>query len=184
MRPGALNGGKRRVLQRLSGDRVSAFARASVLAIALGAVFAIEPALPSAASTQFTLTVSKTGSGAGKVTSSPSGIDCGSTCSHNYNAGTKVTLTAHPDSHSTFEGWSGCGSKSGVTCVVSVINQHEVFARFMGHYKLTVLRAGNGHGTVTSSPSGINCRATCSHFYDGGTLVTLIPTADSNSRFY
>ncbi len=43
-----------------------------------------------------TLTVAKAGAGAGNVTSSPAGIDCGSTCTKDYNDGTQVTLTATP----------------------------------------------------------------------------------------
>ena len=42
----------------------------------------------------FTLTVSKTGSGSGTVTSNPAGINCGSTCSASYANDTSVTLTA------------------------------------------------------------------------------------------
>jgi hypothetical protein len=45
-----------------------------------------------------TLTVSKSGTGAGSVTSSPAGISCAATCSHSYNQGTAVKLTAHPAS--------------------------------------------------------------------------------------
>ena len=43
---------------------------------------------------QFALTVTEAGTGTGTVTSSPSGINCPSTCSANYNSGTPVTLTA------------------------------------------------------------------------------------------
>ena len=49
--------------------------------------------LPSSPSTP-TLSVSRSGSGSGTVTSSPSGISCGSDCTQTYTAGTKVTLTA------------------------------------------------------------------------------------------
>jgi hypothetical protein len=44
-----------------------------------------------------------------------------------------------------------------------------------------VAKAGTGGGTVTSSPSGINCGADCSEVYALGTRVTLIamPTAGS-----
>jgi len=38
------------------------------------------------------------------VTSSPAGINCGATCSSNYEAGQMVTLTATPDGTSTFAG--------------------------------------------------------------------------------
>ncbi|MCP4660949.1 MAG: hypothetical protein GY856_36575, partial [bacterium] len=42
----------------------------------------------------YRLTVSKLGTGSGTVTSVPSGIRCGGDCTHDYAAGTGVTLTA------------------------------------------------------------------------------------------
>ena len=53
------------------------------------------------------LTVNNTGSGSGTVTSTPSGIDCGSTCSAPFDVGTTVTLSATPAPGSRFAGWSG-----------------------------------------------------------------------------
>ncbi|MEO7254066.1 MAG: hypothetical protein ABIZ64_07480 [Casimicrobium sp.] len=44
---------------------------------------------------------------------------------------------------------------------------------------LAVLRNGSGSGTVTSSPAGINCGATCSASFAGGTAVTLSATPTS-----
>jgi hypothetical protein len=63
------------------------------------AAFAVDPT--------YTLTVSKTGTGSGTVTSSPNGINCGAVCSASYNNGTAVTLTASPTTGSKFAGWSG-----------------------------------------------------------------------------
>ncbi|MCI0469532.1 MAG: matrixin family metalloprotease, partial [Nitrospirae bacterium] len=54
--------------------------------------------------TQYTLTVSKSGTGSGTVSSSPSGISCGVDCSESYNSGTTVILTATPAAGSTFSG--------------------------------------------------------------------------------
>ena len=51
--------------------------------------------------TKYTLTVSKTGNGSGTVTSNPSGINCGNTCSSKYADGTEVQLTATAASGST-----------------------------------------------------------------------------------
>jgi hypothetical protein len=48
--------------------------------------------------------------GNGTVTSTPSGIDCGSVCEAEFDADTPVTLTATPASGSTFTGWSGACS--------------------------------------------------------------------------
>ena len=56
------------------------------------------------------LNVTRQGSGDGTVTSTPADIDCGVDCSQaGYAAGTSVTLTATPDSHSTFWQWAGEG---------------------------------------------------------------------------
>ena len=57
---------------------------------------------------QYNLSVSKTGTGSGTVTSSPSGINCGSDCSETYSTITEVTLTAAPSAGSVFAGWTGC----------------------------------------------------------------------------
>lgn len=54
-----------------------------------------------------TLTVTKTGVGTGTVTSAPTGISCGSTCSALFDGGTVVTLTAAPNANFVFGGWTG-----------------------------------------------------------------------------
>jgi hypothetical protein len=53
-----------------------------------------------------TLTVSKTGTGSGTVTSSPDGIDCGNSCVANFALDTEVVLQATPNAGSDFNGWS------------------------------------------------------------------------------
>ncbi len=52
-----------------------------------------------------------------------------------------------------------------------------------GTQSLTVVRAGNGTGTVTSSPAGINCGATCSAGFASGAQVILTATPASGSTF-
>lgn len=54
-----------------------------------------------------TLNVLIGGTGYGSVTSSPSGIRCGTSCLARFAAGTVVTLAAAPDSGSDFLSWSG-----------------------------------------------------------------------------
>jgi hypothetical protein len=61
--------------------------------------------------------VEKTGSGVARITSSPPGIDCGITCTGEFDYGTMVTLTAEMTPGSTFQGWSGPCSGTG-ECVV------------------------------------------------------------------
>ena len=67
----------------------------------------------------YALGVTKSGSGTGTVTSSPSGISCGSACSASFHFGTQVTLTATPGSDSSFAGWSGGCSGTG-PCVTTL----------------------------------------------------------------
>ena len=65
----------------------------------------------------FSLTVAKSGTGTGTVTSTPPGISCGTTCSASFASGTVVSLTATPDTGSTFAGWGGACSGSGACSV-------------------------------------------------------------------
>src|SRR5262249_28515029 len=67
----------------------------------------------------FMLTVTKSGNGTGAVSSAPSGITCGATCSAPYTTGTVVTLTATPAAGSTFSGWSGGCAGTG-TCTMTI----------------------------------------------------------------
>jgi hypothetical protein len=78
----------------------------------------------------FVLTVNRVDLGSGTVTSSPAGINCGSTCSYSYVSGTTVTLTASPYFLSGFGGWNGCDSVSGNTCTVSMNSAKSVTADF------------------------------------------------------
>jgi len=71
---------------------------------------------------QFSLTVNKTGNG--MVTSNVPGINCGSDCSHNYDDGTWVTLTAAPDAGWHFSNWSGdCTGTDAVITAVMINNK-------------------------------------------------------------
>lgn len=81
----------------------------------------------------YSLNVSKAGSGNGTVSSNPSGINCGGSCSAQYTGGTNVTLTANPSASANFIGWSGagCASAGAGACVVSMNSAQTVSARFM-----------------------------------------------------
>ena len=133
----------------------------------------------------FTLTVAKSGTGTGTVTSTPSGISCGATCSASFANGTVVSLTAAPDSGSTFAGWSGACSGTGA-CSVTMDAAKSVSANFTanpGPFTLTVAKTGTGTGTVASSPAGISCGTTCSASFASGTVVSLTAAPDSGSTF-
>ena len=77
-----------------------------------------------------TLIVLKSGAGSGTVTSSPAGINCGNDCTEVYIPETNVTLTAKPDTNSTFTGWSGGGCSGIGTCVLIMNADIEVTATF------------------------------------------------------
>ena len=49
--------------------------------------------------------------------------------------------------------------------------------------RLKVSKAGSGRGSVTSSPAGINCGASCSHSFVNGRSVRLTATPARGSRF-
>ena len=61
----------------------------------------------------FGLSVAKTGTGNGTVSSSPAGINCGSDCSESYTSGVVVALSVIPAAGSVFSGWSGSGCSTG-----------------------------------------------------------------------
>jgi acetylxylan esterase len=136
--------------------------------------------------TSYALTVTRSGTGSGTVTSSTGGISCGATCSATIASGTAVTLTATAAAGSTFAGWSGACVGSG-SCVVTMTAAQSVGAAFGTSggttYPLTVTRSGTGSGTVTSSTGGISCGAACSATIASGTAVTLTATAAAGSTF-
>ena len=127
------------------------------------------------------LEVTVDGDGLGTVNSSPAGIDCEADCSESYLAGTVVTLTANPEPNAVFAGWSG-GCTGTATCVATMNGDIAVTATF-DTANVTVTKAGDGSGTVTSSPAGINCGNDCTEPYLPGTAVTLIATPTAGSAF-
>ena len=76
-----------------------------------------------------TVAVRRTGNGSGKVTSSPTGINCGKTCSHKFRYGTPVTLTARASKGSSFVGWSG-GCTGKRRCKVTADKTLGITAKF------------------------------------------------------
>ena len=96
----------------------------------------------------FILNVSKGGTGTGTVSSSPTGINCGSTCSALYASGTSVTLTAAPESGSIFAGWSGACAGYATTCTVTMSVAKNVAATFVPSTTAPVC-------TISANPSSI-----------------------------
>ncbi|MBA3458809.1 MAG: hypothetical protein H0T46_02530 [Deltaproteobacteria bacterium] len=129
-----------------------------------------------------TLFVTKGGTGAGTVTAT--GINCGADCSESYTANQMVTLTAAASTGSTFAGWSGGGCTGTGTCIVTMNAAITVTATFtLQQFALTVAKAGNGSGNVTSNPAGIACGVDCTQNYNYNTMVTLTAAPSTGSTF-
>jgi hypothetical protein len=121
----------------------------SSCAVTMGSAHNVTATFTGSGSTSYTLSVSKTGSGT--VTSSPSGISCGSTCLKSYASGTVVTLTASAGSGYTFSGWGGdCGAAG--TCTLTMSTNRSVTAAFTQN---TSPPPGNT-GSLIVAPNGID----------------------------
>ena len=141
--------------------------------VALGAVFEREKA---------TLTVDFGGEGSGSVSGA---IKCPGACTDTFPAGSPVTLTALAGEGSVFVRWRGVSCESGdqevESCTVTVGGEMTAIAVFEPGVALTV-RTGGG-GTITSDPTGINCRETCSVDFAQGADVTLRAVPDEGWEF-
>jgi chitodextrinase len=76
------------------------------------------------------LNINKSGAGAGTITSSPSRITCGETCSAPFDPGTLMTLTAAPNDGSSFGGFSGGCTSLETTCTFTITANTSVTATF------------------------------------------------------
>jgi hypothetical protein len=140
---------------------------------------------PSPTTEQFELTVAKSGTGSGTITSNPDGLSCGSTCTHAFDKNTVVVLSsAAADGNSVFVEWTGACSGSGA-CSVTMDSAKSVTARFDKRMpEVTVSKIGDGDGILTSSPAGISCGTDCDEKYTANTVVMLTPMAiDRFSEF-
>ena len=137
----------------------------------------------AAAPLTYPVSVTLAGTGTGTVQSTPAGIDCGSTCTADFNSGDSITLTPTPDGGSVFTGWTGDCSGTG-NCDLTMDGAKNATATFdvPGQHQLTYAKAGTGGGHVTSTPAGIDCTASCSAAFDAGT-VTLHAAPNGLSTF-
>jgi glucose/arabinose dehydrogenase len=85
--------------------------------------------VPAAGPSVATLRVSVSGSGSGRVTSTPAGIDCGADCAQDYALNTVVTLSATPDPGSDFVEWGGPCAGNG-PCTVTMNDSKFLAATF------------------------------------------------------
>jgi hypothetical protein len=145
-------------------------AGAGVIAISYIAASSGLVALTCTPTQLYTLTVTTTQIG-GAITSTPSGISCGTTCSRSFPVGTNVTLNAAPNANFSFAGWSG--ACSGAACTVTMNADTAVAATFQPQLHLTLNFGSHtssctifqcqpepGSGTVNFSPGGVSCGGT------------------------
>jgi hypothetical protein len=148
---------------------------------------------------QYSVSVTKAGTGTGTITSSPAGINCGSTCSYTFNTGTSVTLTATPGSEgNVFAGWSGACTGTS-TCVLTMNAAKSVTATFNA-IGVTVTpttttyyaarSANNVFGFTSATSTGttecrlLNSSSTALTSYATGTSITYGMPATAGSYGY
>ncbi len=102
-------------------------------------------------------------SGSGTVTSSPAGINCGTTCSYSFNKGDSVILTATPAAGYKLDGWkcatSECSTTAGNIAIVanSAKTVTALFSK-ISFYKTCGIDNGTATGTTEGKfnrPSGV-----------------------------
>ena len=113
----------------------------------------------------YDLAVSRDGDGTGTITSNPTGISITTQDedSTTFNHGTSVTLTASSADGSEFGNWSGdaCNGSTNPICTFTITSKTIITGTFtLDTNDLTVDRAGDGTGTIISTPSGINVTTT------------------------
>ncbi|MDZ7631198.1 MAG: hypothetical protein U5K74_07590 [Gemmatimonadaceae bacterium] len=134
------------------------------------------------------LTVAGSGSGTGRVMSTPAGIDCAlsagsisGTCSARFPVGTVVTLQPEPGTTSVFLSFGGDCALTA--CQTTMQAPRTVTATFVPNVLAVVANATSvGGGRVVSTPAGIDCilngtapgTGSCSSSFPVGTEVTLL----------
>jgi len=135
---------------------------------------------------EFSLSVVRTGTGGGVISSEDTKINCGTACLGAYVPGSAVTLNAVPDTGSSFAGWGGACTGTG-PCQVTMTDFKSVTAHFNSPspetYALAVTKTGSGSGKVRSPYPGIDCGPTCSQTYTKGSQVALVAWPDPGSIF-
>ena len=133
------------------------------------------------------LNIAKAGAGGGLVTSTPAGIDCGSTCLASFAVGTVVTLAATPDALSSFAGWSGACNGSGNTCMVTSNAATSVTATFVKAAGTACAASGECQAGMTCLDSVCCTQSSCPQCQNcgsGGACNIAVVSADDSDRRY
>ena len=106
----------------------------------------------------YRLTVANANKTGGTVTSNVGGINCGDTCSQDYDSGTFVTLTSTPASGSIFVRWSGACTGTA-TCTVSMTANTTVTAIYMTPSTFTATASAGLGGSVSPASRSVTSGA-------------------------
>ena len=143
------------------------------------------------------LTVAGSGTGSGRVSSVPGGIDCtfsagtgSGACSAQYAPGTVVTLQPEAGTTSVFLAFGGdCALTS---CQTAMLAPRVVTATFVPNVLSVMAHASSvGGGRITSAPAGIDCMlsgngpgtGSCSASFPVGAEVTLTQEPSAGAVF-
>ena len=149
-----------------------------------------EPVTPKPAT--MSLSVTWQGAGGGRVTSDPAEVTCDPTqgeCSFDLTTDEAYTLSVAPDATSDFGGWGGdCAAAGTEPCTLTMDAPKRVQVTLnQAERTLTLLKAGDGAGTVTSSNvAGLTCDEACTEAAASfiiGTSVGLSAEAAAGSVF-
>jgi hypothetical protein len=139
------------------------------------------------AANKVTLTISKSGTGNGTITSLPAGIDCGVDCQASFNAAALVKLKVQAATDSKFVGFSGnedCGDGNLILNENKTCNAiFELLPTTPAVENLVLSLKVTGNGSVTSTPAGINCSPTCEATFVSGTHINLTAKPAKDFKF-
>jgi uncharacterized repeat protein (TIGR03803 family) len=121
-----------------------------------GTVFKLNPSGPPT----FSFILAPAGTGTGTVTGSAASVDCSTSCSGFYPPGTAITLTPTPAAGSTFIGWTGGCTGTGICHVNTGSAEVVVWSVFDLDFSLsasaltpaTVSPGGSSTSTVNVNP--------------------------------
>jgi hypothetical protein len=134
----------------------------------------------------YDVTVTKSGSATGTVTSVPGNINCGATCTTTLPGDSVVQLLVAPGPNAYLAGWTGPPGCTLPSCVFQLTSNSVATVKFdLIPRDLTIIKNGTGGslGSVTSNPTGINCGFQCTWNFPHGSLVQLTAVPGSNNNF-
>lgn len=176
---------------------LSAAVAATALSACSGGTGATSAPITGPAAQSVALSVSGSGTGSGRVLSSPAGIDCAlsagavsGTCTARFTAGTVVSLQTQPGATSVFLAFGGDCALA--TCRTAMEAPRTVTATFVPNFLSVIGNAASvGGGRVVSAPAGIDCvlngtspgTGACSSSFPLGTVVTLTQEPVGGAQF-